>query len=178
MSASPDPVFTRSVVTDTGPLISLERLTNGFPFIRQLYDRLIVPPAVLEEAAFGYDRVGDYVEQHGIHDLIEVHRTASQATLPEIERLHEGETQAIRLALSLGFPLLIEEAAGRKSALAAGVAISGIAGQILLAHRRGLLQVEGAEAMLAEMVAQHRIGERLRSHLVSVLHREASQRPR
>ena len=48
------------IVSDTGPLISLERMTGGFPFIRRLYDRIIVPPAVLDELGFGYGSVTDH----------------------------------------------------------------------------------------------------------------------
>lgn len=39
----------RQVVCDTGTLISLEKLPNGFALIRQLYDKLLLPTAVLNE---------------------------------------------------------------------------------------------------------------------------------
>lgn len=42
-----------------------------------------------------------------------------------------------RISLELGLPLLIEEAAGRRSAQAAGVSISGVAGHVVRAHRQG-----------------------------------------
>ncbi len=159
-------------MSDTGPLISLERLADGFQLIRRLYDRIIVPPAVLDEVEFGYDRAEEYLEHHGIDDLIEVQSVTSQATLPGIERLHEGETQAIRLALTLGLPLLIEEAAGRRSAQAAGVPISGVAGQIVKARRQNIITTEEARAMLKEMVAHHRINERIYEGLVAALERK------
>jgi len=41
--------------------------------------------------------------------------------LPEVERLHEGETQTIQLALELQLPLLIEETVGRRVAQSIGV---------------------------------------------------------
>lgn len=163
----------RRVVSDTGPMISLERLTGGFRFIRRLYDRMIVPPAVLEELGFGYDRAEEYLEHYGIDDLIEVRSVDSQAELPDLERLHEGEIQAIRLALELGLPLLIEEAAGRRSAQAAGVSISGVAGQVVKAHRQGGISVEKARAMLKEMVEHRRINERIYEQLVAALECEA-----
>ena len=160
-------------MSDTGPLISLERLTNGFSFIRQLYDQIVIPPAVLEEVGFSYDRAEDYLAHHRIGDLIEVRNVASQAELPHIGRLHEGEIQAIRLALTLGLPLLIEEAVGRQSAQAAGVSISGIAGQIVKAARRDFIPSEKARSMLKEMVAHRRINERIYERLVAALEREA-----
>jgi len=41
----------KRIVSDAGPLISLEKITGGYRFIRRLYDRLIVPSAVLGELA-------------------------------------------------------------------------------------------------------------------------------
>ena len=43
----------RRIVSNTGPLISLEKLRQGYDFIRQLYDMLIIPPGVLDEVAAG-----------------------------------------------------------------------------------------------------------------------------
>ena len=36
------------IVSNTGPLISLEKLSHGYDFIRQLYEKLVIPPAVLD----------------------------------------------------------------------------------------------------------------------------------
>jgi hypothetical protein len=44
---------TRRIVSNTGPLISLEKLRQGYDFIRQLYDTIIIPPGVLDEVAAG-----------------------------------------------------------------------------------------------------------------------------
>jgi hypothetical protein len=41
------------IVSNTGPLISLEKLRQGYDFIRQLYDTIIIPPGVLDEVAAG-----------------------------------------------------------------------------------------------------------------------------
>ena len=43
----------RRIVSNTGPLISLEKLRQGYDFIRQLYDTIIIPPGVLDEVAEG-----------------------------------------------------------------------------------------------------------------------------
>ena len=37
----------RRIVSNTGPLISLEKLRQGYAFIRQLYNTIIIPPGVL-----------------------------------------------------------------------------------------------------------------------------------
>lgn len=169
-SASEQPSdSTRRVVSDTGPLISLEKLTGGFRFIRRLYNQIIVPPAVLEEVGFHEDRAETYLERHGISDLVEVRPVTARVEVPGIERLHEGEIQAIRLALAYDLPLLIEEAAGRRSARQAGVSISGIAGQIVKGQRRGMIPTEEARSMLEEMVKHRRINERIYERLMAAL---------
>jgi len=33
----------RETVSDTGPLITLEKLSDGYRFIRLLYDKIIIP---------------------------------------------------------------------------------------------------------------------------------------
>ena len=43
----------RRIVSNTGPLISLEKLRQGYDFIRQLYDTIIIPPGVLDEVTEG-----------------------------------------------------------------------------------------------------------------------------
>jgi hypothetical protein len=89
----------RQVVSDTGPLISLEKLSQGYDFIRQLYDKLIISPVVLEEAAAGqFATPSEYLQHYGISDLIEVRTVSRPHELPEAERLPDGETHAIQLA--------------------------------------------------------------------------------
>ena len=107
----------RRIVSDTGPLISLEKLTGGYDFIRRLFDKLLIPPAVLSEIAYGqFDEPRAYLEHHGITDLVEIHPVSSNLTISSSKRLNEGEIQAISLASELGLPLLIEERERRRIA--------------------------------------------------------------
>jgi predicted nucleic acid-binding protein len=43
----------RRIISNTGPLISLEKLRQGYDFIRQLYDTILIPLGVLDEVAEG-----------------------------------------------------------------------------------------------------------------------------
>jgi predicted nucleic acid-binding protein len=89
----------RRIVSNTGPLISLEKLRQGYDFIRQLYDTIIIPPGVLDEVAEGqFATPQAYVQHYGIVDLFEVQAVARSEQLPEVARLHVGEAQAIQLA--------------------------------------------------------------------------------
>ena len=96
--------MTNRVVCDTGPLISLEKLDDGFSFIRKMYHTILVPPAVIEELTEGYDSPTHYLDQYEISDLIRVQQIDSLAPLEQQNRLHRGEVEAISLALKAQLP--------------------------------------------------------------------------
>ena len=158
----------RQIVSDTGPLISLEKLSQGYDFIRRLYDKLIIAPAVLEEVAAGqFATPEEYLQHYGISDLIEVRTVSQPHELPEAERLHEGETQAIQLALELQLPLLIEETLGRRIAQSVGIQISGIAGQIIKAFRQDLIAATETQNKLSELLRGGRINRKIYEALLA-----------
>lgn len=158
----------RQIVSNTGPLISLEKLTDGYKFIRLLYDRIIIPPAVLHEVAdkqFG--KPSDYLKYYGVSDIIDVRSVSFRHRLPELNRLHEGERQAIELAIELDLPLLIEETLGREIALKSGINFSGIAGQIIKAFRQKLISMPDAQNKLGELFRTGRINRKVYENLIS-----------
>lgn len=149
------------IVCDTGPLISLEKVTGGHASIRTLYARLLVPPAVLEEVSQGVSATtGDYLQAYDVADLFEV-RAPTLPLTPGTQHLDRGEREAITLALQLGLPLLIEETAGREAARRLGLSISGIAGQLLKAAREGAYPPTEAAERLAELHRAGRINQRV-----------------
>lgn len=107
----------RETVSDTGPLITLEKLSAGYRFIRLLYDKIIIPPTVLDELAQGqFVSPQAYLIHYGIEDLLDVVEAPGDRMQPGSELLDVGEREAIQLALVRGLPLLIEEEAGRQYA--------------------------------------------------------------
>jgi predicted nucleic acid-binding protein len=160
----------RRIVSNTGPLISLEKLHRGYDFIRQLYDTIIIPPGVLDEVAEGqFATPHAYVQHYGIVDLIEVHAVSRSEQLPEVVRLHIGEAQAIQLARELALPLLIEETVGRRVARGLGISISGIAGQILKAFRQGAITAQESRNKLRELLQAGRISRKIYEALLAVI---------
>ena len=148
----------RLIVSNTGPLISLEKMNRGHAFIRQLYHTVIVPPSVLDEvAADAFETQQAYLQYYDIADLIEVRAVTQSVTLPELERLHQGEIEAIQLALESRLPLLIEETVGRRVAQQVGLDISGIAGQVLAAWRREVISACDARNQLEALFRGGRI---------------------
>ena len=163
MSTDPPP---RQVVSDTGPLISLEKITGGYRFIRRLYDRLVVPPAVMDELVAGQFETPDaYLRHFDAEDLVVVKELSEASATEDLERktehLDEGERQAIHLALELKLPLLIEEEAGRGVARTLELHISGIAGQLLKATREKVISSEDASTKLAELRQAGRINRQI-----------------
>ena len=77
----------RRIVSNTGPLISLEKLRQGYAFIRQLYDTIIIPPGVLDEVAEGqFATPQAYLQHYGIVNLIAVHVVSRSEQLPDEPR--------------------------------------------------------------------------------------------
>jgi predicted nucleic acid-binding protein len=160
----------RRIVSNTGPLISLEKLRQGYDFIRQLYDTIIIPPSVLDEVTEGqFATPHAYVQHYGIVDLIEVQAVSRSEHLPEADRLHIGEAQAIQLARESALPLLIEETVGRRVARGLGISIAGIAGQILKAFRQGSLTAQEARDKLLELLQAGRINRKIYEALLAAI---------
>ncbi|MEW6236443.1 MAG: hypothetical protein AB1656_13735 [Candidatus Omnitrophota bacterium] len=147
------------IVSDTGPLISLEKMDRGFEFIRQLYETILVPPAVMVELAEHFPSPKAYLQHNKIENLIQVIPVQVMDAL-DSNRLHEGEAQAISLAINQNLSLLIEETYGRKIAYSLGLKVSGIARQIVVAFKKNLIDISDAERRLQELLDAHRINQR------------------
>ena len=160
----------RRIVSNTGPLISLEKLQQGYAFIRQLYDTIIISVGVLHEVAEGqFATPHAYLQHYGIVDLIEVQVVSRSEQLPEAARLHIGEAQAIQLVRELALPLLIEETVGRRVAQRLGIPISGIAGQIITAFHRGIITAQEARNKLLELFQAGRVNRKIYEALLAVI---------
>ena len=160
----------RLIVSNTGPLISLEKLIDGYKFIRKLYDKVIVSPAVIQEVSVDqFNSPDEYLQHYGVKDLLEIHQVSNPKIFSEIERLHDGEIEAIQLALELKLPLLIEETLGRCIANGLGISISGIAGQIIKAYRHGIISASEAQEKLRELLEHGRINKKIYEELTGAI---------
>lgn len=131
-------MYKKSIVSDTGPLISLEKMEGGYELIQRLYSTIVVPPAVIQELTEYFSSPEEYLEFFNIDHFIQIIPVPINNRLVGIN-MHKGEAQAISLALKLNKPLLIEESYGRKVAQNLGLNISGIAKQIIIAHKRHII---------------------------------------
>jgi len=167
----------RLIISNTGPLITLEKVSNGYGFIRKLYDQVLIPPAVLEELFQGqFVSAEAYLEHYNVADLLEVVEVNPNIQ-PELEQLDSGEQEAIQLALQRHLPLLIEEEAGRSVARQLGVSISGIAGQVLKAFQENILTTEEALHHLDELFTSRRINTKIYQGLVQTVRQSELSKP-
>ena len=163
----------KRIVSDTSPLISLEKIDGGYRLFRRLYDKILVPPAVLRELAAGpFENAEAYLSHFGIDDLLQV-ETPEHSEREETEHLDPGEREAIALALEFDLPLLIEEEAGRTLARELGIRISGIAGQILQAVREEIIGADRAKRMLRALKRKGRINQQVFESVKSAIDEEA-----
>jgi predicted nucleic acid-binding protein len=151
------------IVSNTGPLISLEHLSGGFDFLRKLYSKIIIPPAVLQEVSVRYDSPEKFFEAHRISDFLTVQ--SPKVLLNDIP-LHAGEIAAISLAYEQQLPLLIEEYDGRQAAQDKGLQISGIAGQIFKAHDQRTISTREAVTFMDQLLDAHRINSTIHQAII------------
>jgi uncharacterized protein len=119
------------VVSDTSPVSALLQIGRAH-LLKDLFDRVCIPPAVNDELARFHDSLPSFVEVRLVSD-----QSLVKALLTKLDL---GEAEAIVLAQECNADfLLIDERRGRKAATEAGVQIIGLIGVILLAKSRGLI---------------------------------------
>jgi predicted nucleic acid-binding protein len=154
----------KTIVSDTSPLINLEKLNDGFLFIRKLYGKILIPQAVFKELS--YQR-NEYLKTHAIKDIIKI-LPIQKNEIPYFKRkMHSGEIEAISLALKYKLPLLIEEHNGRKEAQELKIKISGIAGQIYYAYTQNIIGEKESHSKLDQLVQSGGIGEKVHSIILA-----------
>ncbi|MGB5300463.1 MAG: DUF3368 domain-containing protein [Thiogranum sp.] len=135
--------MTGIVVADTGPLIALGRV-ECLKLLHDLYQDVLIPPAVRDELHLGSERPGarqsaEALEQ-GWLQVQELSAGLAQALSDLMLVLDPGEAEAILLAEEMNCKfLLIDERKGRAIANRRGVPVVGIAGVLLAAKKRGLI---------------------------------------
>ncbi|MBI4323652.1 MAG: DUF3368 domain-containing protein [Chloroflexi bacterium] len=131
-----------AVVSDSSPLIYFTRL-DQFTLLRQLYDHVLVPPAVWRELAVqGKGRPEAEMLRSAVSEgWIELAAPGHQPgpTAFRSGRLDPGEQEAILLAREKQALLIIDETRGRKVARELGIKVTGTLGVLVEAKQRNLL---------------------------------------
>ena len=155
------------VVADSSPIISLAR-AGYIHLLRSVLPEIIIPDAVYHELAVdgggcaGADEVreGDWIVRVSLAD---------SAILDGINpHLHEGERQAIALALERDLGLLIDELGGRREAQRLGIGV--VTSLLVLREARRLGLIDKVQPVLDQLLATNfRLSQRLYQEFLSEL---------
>ncbi len=128
------------VLTDASPLIVLSRI-GGLPWLKTIFGEVQVPLVVRKEVLAGKDKVGEPLIQEAIRaKALVVLRKDWKA--PQFPLLGEGEAACIRAAVNLRQSevlLLMDDRAGRATAMEHGFKVAGTAAIVALAKRQKLI---------------------------------------
>lgn len=139
-------------MTDTGPLIAFGRI-GRLDILPAVLGDVLVPRAVLAECLREPDRPGASAIRQAVEARLLQSRDSPQAGDPlPLPNLDEGETAAIRFAMKLGAPVLMDEKTGRKVAKNLGLVVIGSGGVLLAAKKKGII---GAVKPLIESFRQN-----------------------
>jgi uncharacterized protein len=124
------------VISNTSPLFYLHRLRH-LDLLQKLYQRIIVPEAVVDELNVGRDLGQDIpnVEDYG---WIEVRPVRAPELVKLITDLGAGEAQALTLAIEEpGSLVILDNRLAREVARMRNIRITGTAGVLLKAKQEG-----------------------------------------
>ncbi len=163
----------KTIVSNTGPLISLEKLGDRYEFMGKIYQKIIIPEKVAEEISSHYSSFDKYISRYSNIQIIEVRQVQERIQTPDIDRLDDGEIEAISLAYQLKQELLIEEIQGRKIAHSLGIKISGIAGAIGNAYLQGIIEKNEAVQKLQRLLSTNRINRNVHNEILTMIEHKA-----
>lgn len=127
------------IIADASPLIGLARIER-LDILYQLFEQIIVPPAVADECTEFLKKPGAFIINEAIeHQKIKVYQEKFVLIEALRSSLDKGETEAISLAVQLKNLLLIDERRGRFFAKSYQVSITGLGGLLLLAKNNNII---------------------------------------
>ncbi len=128
----------RLVISNTTPLLYLHRIQR-LSLLRQLYQQVQVPPAVVTELQLGRTQ-GHDVPALQDHDWLKQPHLPADAPAFNVPDLGPGEAEVLALAVrNPGCLILMDDALGRQIARLNRVTMTGTGGILLRAKRQGLL---------------------------------------
>ena len=156
------------VISDTSPITNLSAI-GQLDLLRQLFDRVIVGPAVLRELKRDGGHPGAEIETF---DWVEVRAATDQELVRKLEvEIHNGEAETIAIAIETSADwVLIDEKMGRSVAMQCGLKVIGVLGILSKAKSEGLVP---ALRPLLEQLDEH--GFHLSSTLVAKLLQELGE---
>jgi predicted nucleic acid-binding protein len=129
--------MTEVVVSDTSPLQYLHQ-SGRLELLPRLFDRVIVPPAVIGELAEGRARGHDLPRLDGVA-WVDIQAPHQALVLPD--KLGRGEQEAMAVAVERHLMVLMDDRDARTAARSLGLHTLGTFGVLLRAKQAGLIPV-------------------------------------
>lgn len=128
------------VVSDSSPIISCAR-AGKLHLIRNVYSKIIIPPAVYREIFIdGIGKPGDNELNADLSGWLEVRKPSLKSFIAILNHnFGDGESEAIALAKELDAYLLIDEIKGINEAKRRGIKILSTLIMLLEAKKLGLI---------------------------------------
>jgi uncharacterized protein len=137
------------VVSDTSAVLNLARI-GRLELLRLLYQQVLIPSAVSLELSDSRNDLPPAVDLASMPWLI-IASATDRNRVQELRELDAGEAEAIVLAIERRADiLLVDERRARKTATAAGLAVTGLIGVVARAKRDGLIDL--AKPVLDELI--------------------------
>lgn len=140
------------VVSDSSPIISCAR-AGKLHLIRDIYSKIIIPPAVYREIVIdGFGKPGDSEIDSGISVWLEIIEPSFKGLIDILNHnFGEGESEAIALAKELDAYLLIDEIKAMNEAKRRGIGILSTLIMLLEAKKIGM--ISNVKSELDELLA-------------------------
>lgn len=148
-----------ALVSDTGPLISFEKIPSGFDLLTRIVTQVYVPPAVQIELDVGVKPTFNFIQFHKLSNFVRVVSVSEPCT--DLFQLDEGERQAIHLARTLQLYVMIDELAGRSAAAQIGVEVVGSAGLLAYGLKHDLIESNAYRLAIDSLFRAGRLGREL-----------------
>ena len=139
-------------VSNTSPITNLAAV-GQLNLLQQLYGTIIIPQAVYQELTSAGDTIPGAIEVQTFN-WIQVQQVTNRTLVESLlNQLHQGESEAIALAIELQADrLLIDEELGRKVAADNKLKFTGILGVLIEAKQRGL--ISSVKSVLDNLINQ------------------------
>ncbi|MCG5060014.1 MAG: DUF3368 domain-containing protein [Limnoraphis sp. WC205] len=126
-------------ISNTSPLLNLAIIDHLF-LLPQQFEQVYIPAAVLKELKVDENRPGSVHLKAAINEGWLISRDIQNTALIRLlrQKLHEGESEAIALAVELSADkILLDEKEARQAARILGLSITGILGILLRGWHEG-----------------------------------------
>jgi predicted nucleic acid-binding protein len=157
------------VVSDTSPVLNLARI-GRLELLPSLYHQVLIPSAVFEELTASKTELPPAIDFASLPWLIVATAKDQNRVRKLREDLDPGEAEAIVLAIeNRADLLLVDERRGRRTAVAAGLSVTGLLGVVARAKQAGMIEL--AKPVIDELIqiARFWIGGELYAEILKEL---------